>query len=203
MKTYEISRVQGAPDWQNVPCVAIDNHLWSDVYSISASAQVAWDENNLYVRLQAREQDMLRRYCVDFDPVYLDSCLEFFFCPTEGDDHFFNFEMNPNGALLVGFGKDRHLRTRPEPAQWENLRKTLLTAPFVTADGWGITLQIPVSFVHTFVPEFRLYPGKVLRCNFFKCGDETEMPHFIAWNPIEIESPDFHRPDFFGQMLLK
>ena len=153
MKTYEIPRVQGSPDWQTVPCVAIDNHLWSDVYSISASAQVAWNENTIFVRLQAKEQDILRRYREDFDPVYLDSCLEFFFCPTEGDDRFFNFEMNPNGALLVGFGADCNNRCCPDPQQWQVLRQSVSTAPFVTPDGWGITLQIPVSFVQAFVPD--------------------------------------------------
>lgn len=203
MKTYEIPRVQGSPDWQTVPCVAIDNHLWSDVYSISASAQVAWNENTIFVRLQAKEQDILRRYREDFDPVYLDSCLEFFFCPTEGDDRFFNFEMNPNGALLVGFGADCNNRCCPDPQQWQVLRQSVSTAPFVTPDGWGITLQIPVSFVQAFVPDFSLHPGKTLRCNFFKCGDETVNPHFIAWSPVETESPDFHRPEFFGQLLLK
>lgn len=203
MKTYEISCVQGAPDWQNVPCVSIDNHLWSDVYSISASAQAAWNENALFVRLQAKEQDILRRYREDFDPVYSDSCLEFFFCPVADDDSYFNFEINPNGALLVGFGKDRHKRCRPDLQQWQILRQSISTVPFVTPDGWGIVLQIPVSFVQAFVPNFRLHPGKMLRCNFYKCGDETAKPHFIAWSPIENESPDFHRPDFFGQLLLK
>ncbi|WP_336524905.1 carbohydrate-binding family 9-like protein, partial [Bacteroides acidifaciens] len=23
---------------------------------------------------------------------------------------------------------------------------------------------------------------------------------FLSWNPIEIEKPDFHRPDFFGTL---
>jgi len=40
--------------------------------------------------------------------------------------------------------------------------------------------------------------GKTVRANFYKCGDELQTPHFLSWNPVRTERPDFHRPDFFG-----
>jgi hypothetical protein len=39
-----------------------------------------------------------------------------------------------------------------------------------------------------------------IKANFYKCGDELQTPHFLSWNPIEIDQPDFHRPDFFGTL---
>ena len=39
-----------------------------------------------------------------------------------------------------------------------------------------------------------------IKANFYKCGDELQTPHFLSWNPIKIENPDFHRPDFFGTL---
>ncbi|WP_449033796.1 carbohydrate-binding family 9-like protein, partial [Prevotella sp.] len=24
--------------------------------------------------------------------------------------------------------------------------------------------------------------------------------HFLSWNPIDLPAPDFHRPDFFGEI---
>ena len=42
--------------------------------------------------------------------------------------------------------------------------------------------------------------GKEIKANFYKCGDELQTPHFLSWNPIQIEQPDFHRPDFFGTL---
>jgi hypothetical protein len=38
--------------------------------------------------------------------------------------------------------------------------------------------------------------------NFYKCGDETEYPHFGCWNLIASPVPDFHRPEYFGEIVL-
>lgn len=61
---------------------------------------------------------------------------------------------------------------------------------------WEVALLIPykVFFKHAIT---RL-DGMSIRANFYKCGDELQKPHFLSWNPIKIEKPDFHRPDFFG-----
>ena len=41
-----------------------------------------------------------------------------------------------------------------------------------------------------------------LRANFYKCGDKTAHPHYLSWSPIHTEKPDFHRPEFFGELIL-
>ena len=108
MKTYEVTAISGQPDWQNIPTAAIDTYLWSDVRSIIPSAQAAWDEDALYVRLQAIEPHILRRFTGTLDEVCKDSCLEFFFCPEETGDRYFNFEANPNGSYMWALA-DREL----------------------------------------------------------------------------------------------
>ena len=111
MKNYEVVRTHGRPDWQTVPVAPIDQYLWSDVRTIVPSAQAAWDEDALYIRLQAIEPHILRRFTGTLDEVCKDSCLEFFFCPVEGD-RYFNFECNPNGAMYVGYGRPGAQRCR-------------------------------------------------------------------------------------------
>ena len=46
--------------------------------------------------------------------------------------------------------------------------------------------------------------GNVLdfKGNFYKCGDETKTPHYGSWNPIENPTPDFHRPEGFGELVI-
>ena len=100
MKTYEVKRISGQPDWESIPVAQIDQYLWSDVRSIIPSAQLAWDEDALYVRLQAIEPHILARFTGTLDEVCKDSCLEFFFCPQEGE-RYFNFEVNPNGSVCA------------------------------------------------------------------------------------------------------
>ena len=41
-----------------------------------------------------------------------------------------------------------------------------------------------------------------IRANFYKCGDKTAHPHYLSWSPIDTPKPDFHRPEFFGELLF-
>ncbi|MGH2565575.1 MAG: carbohydrate-binding family 9-like protein, partial [Ginsengibacter sp.] len=38
------------------------------------------------------------------------------------------------------------------------------------------------------------------KVNFYKCGDKLPKPHFLTWNTVETEDPDFHAPEYFGSM---
>ena len=44
--------------------------------------------------------------------------------------------------------------------------------------------------------------GLRLRGNFYKCGDATVQPHYLAWNPVTSAVPAFHRPEDFGEIVL-
>ena len=37
--------------------------------------------------------------------------------------------------------------------------------------------------------------------NFYKCGDETEFPHYGMWSEAVSDTPDFHRPECFGRLI--
>ena len=65
---------------------------------------------------------------------------------------------------------------------------------------WEIIYRIPNDFVRLFFPAYQPEPGKVLRANCFKCGDLTVQPHYIAWNPVQSLTPNFHRSQDFGMM---
>ena len=200
MQNYEVTHISGKPDWKNIPTINLTHHLWSNVPTIIPSAQAAWDEDALYIRMQAMEPHIRREYTGDLDPVCQDSCLEFFFCPTADNSRYFNFEVNPNGSMYVGYGKagnDRCRLHRP------NFKELFQVSPFEFSGGWGIELRIPVSFLQIFVPDFKLYSGLTFRANFYKCGDLTQQEHYIAWNPIDWPHPCYHLPQFFGEITLK
>ena len=63
---------------------------------------------------------------------------------------------------------------------------------------WRVTLVIPFELIGV-DPE--ALPEK-LRANIYKCGDKTAHPHFLSWSPVGTPSPDFHRPEFFGELIL-
>ena len=199
MKEYLVKRVCGAPDWEEIPVMAVDQVMWTEDFGISMTAQLAWDETALYVRQQAVEQDIRAELTGLTDPVCQDSCMEFFLSPCPSDGRYLNFELNPNGCLHLGFGHGRHdsMRLLPKRAAERFQIRTALTA-----DGWVLSYRIPLEFLRCLYPELELRSGAVMTANCYKCGDCTAKPHFLAWNPPTSETPDFHRPQDFGRLIF-
>lgn len=199
MKEYAVVKISGKPDWASIPTLQVDNVLWLADCGVRMQQQVCWDEDALYIRQYAQERK-IRADCTEpLSQVCEDSCMEFFFAFGE-DGRYFNFECNPNGCIYLGFGGRREDRVRllvKDPID----RFQIHTAR--TADGWALEYQMPLAFLRTFYPSLRLEDGLRLRANCYKCGDKTQHAHYLAWNPVLTELPDFHRPEYFGQMILR
>ena len=106
VRSYLIRSAAGAPEWNAVPQLEVDQVLWKPDCGIRAFGQFCHDGKRLYIRLYAREKEIRAEYTKTPSPVWEDSCLEFFFMP-EGEDRYFNFEINPNACLYIGFGHGR------------------------------------------------------------------------------------------------
>ena len=144
MKTYTIRAAAGEPGRAAVPRLETGCVLWLPDAGIRAFGQFCHDAEYLYVHLCAVERDIRAEYTAPLSPVCQDSCLEFFFMP-EGEDRYLNFEVNPNGCLLAGFGRGRAdriflhrgdlrelfgIRTAPfGPAPWQACGRHRRTAP--------------------------------------------------------------------------
>ena len=134
--------------------------------------------------------------------VWEDSCCEFFMSDPE-DGTYYNFEMNCIGTLLASkrknrqdfryFGKDE-LGQVVRHSSLERKEYGLTDGPY----SWQTAICIPFSLVGINPDNL---PGKI-RANFYKCADKSAHPHFLSWNPVEIPEPDFHRPDYFGELLF-
>lgn len=199
MKEYIVTRAVGAPDWASIPAMAVDSVMWTEDFGISMTAQLSWDDTALYIRQQAVEQDIRAALTGPLDHVCEDSCMELFLCPDPADGRYFNFEINPNGCLHLGFGHGRQDSVKLLPKRAE---ERFCITPQRTADGWMLTYRIPLEFLRLFYPSLELKAGLVMTGNCFKCGDCTPHPHFLAWNPPTSETPDFHRPWDFGRLIL-
>ena len=198
MKSYVISRTSGTPDWNAVPPLHVDCVLWEPDCGVRMEQKLCYDDTALYVFQHAQESNVRAEYTAPLSPVHEDSCMEFFFSLT-GDGRYVNFEINPNACMELGFGPDRHERVRLcHKAEKETFRPVCTRTP----DGWTAEYRIPLSFLRILYPEFTLRSGVSFRANCYKCGDKTPRPHFLAWNAVETAAPDFHRPEFFGEMIL-
>ena len=198
MKTYTIVKKPEDMDWNLVPEAAIDCCQWGFWADVSAKAQLCYDAEAIYVRLTAREEKIRAQERGQTGMPYLDSCLEFFFSPVAESATYFNIEMNPNCVMYLGIGTDRYDLIRLLLPDGGNLDAEAEK----TADGWALTYRIPASLIRWFFPDFVIRSGAQMRGNFYKCGDKTETLHYFAWNPLECESPDFHRSEYFGQLIF-
>ena len=134
--------------------------------------------------------------------VWEDSCAEFFMQPDEESGMYYNFECNCAGTLLVEYGKPGEREHAPlnvvkSVDRWASLGR----APFQERVGkysWELALVIPVSAL--FHDGIVSLDGKEMRANFYKCGDLLQTPHFLSWNAIDLPTPCFHCPPFFGKI---
>lgn len=153
--------------------------------------------DDLVAVLECFEENPRAIYANRDDPVYTDSCLEFFVAPVEGRDEYINVEMNSEGVFLCEFGKGKYDRVF--------VSSLTESAPLVEAfkgegiDGsfWGVKVTLTKDFI------CKLYNIEdvsftTVKANFYKCGDECEIPHYIAFSPVTTLPPGFHNPQCFA-----
>lgn len=167
------------------------------------SFNMAYDETSLYLKFYVQEKHIR---AVETEPnsnVWEDSCCEFF-CAFD-DEGYYNLETNCIGTQLLGWGIKGN-RERASNSVINSIKKhsTLGTQPLKAQSGdfnYQLTMIIPANVFLAHKLSFK--PGDKFRANFYKCGDKTPVPHFLSWNPIDVPKPNFHQPDYFGEIRLE
>ena len=120
--------------------------------------------------------------------------------------NYYNFEFNCIGTIHLGWGPGRHNRKFVDPTIINKIevRSSLGNQVLAEKSGkfkWEIMIRIPLEcLAFTSLPTLK---GLKTKGNFYKCGDETPEPHFVTWNPIKTENPDYHRPEYFGDIYFE
>ena len=181
-------------------------------YKPEVRFRIAYSQQMLFIEYYVKEANIKALYSEDKDSKpFKDSCCEFFFSP-ECNNNYYNMELNCIGKGTFAFRRGG--RKGPKIAYGEEIMKrifrysTLGETPIETSvkeNGelfeWKLTVAIPLEcFTETPMNELK---GKTMRANFYKCGDDMPKPHFLTWNRIELEKPDFHTPDFFGALTFE
>lgn len=187
------------PDWDAIPIAPIDALLWTEHCSVRAFAQLCYTSDSLRLRLCAAELDIRAEEQPPLGMPCRDSCLEFFFCPAAGDSRYFNIEFSPSGCMYLGFGRSISEHSRLLVTGAEDIFRPDIK---ILSGGWEVSYRVPFDFIRRFFPDLNICPGMTMRANFYKCGDETVSPHYLAWNPISCPTPAFHRPQDFGQIIF-
>lgn len=197
---------KSAAEAKDFPVASIDSFHWeADGYSRPESYAavfgvegegihaVLWSfEDNLRIECQKRD-----------DPVYTDSCLEFFIAPVEGDKRYMNFEVNPKGVYLSQIGEVRENRRFIK--EFTSLEPVIMPMS-IEENGktaWGYEILLPCEFITAlYGVDFKISECK-MKGNFYKCADGSVSPHYGAHFPVTTAALGFHNPDCFGDIIFR
>lgn len=167
----------------------------------SVSFAAAHSGTALYFLFKVSDAPMRACNTADQSPVSMDSCVEIFLQPDVGGEYW-NFEFNCLGALNAS-----HRMTRPAPIRLNHAElASVRRYPSLTADrvgndargSWQLAVVIPLRLMGI----GEAAPGTVLHGNIYACASAAEPPYYLSLLPINTPAPDYHRPEFFGTIIL-
>ena len=188
-------------DYSSLELMSIDSDCWNIGADVKASFGIACDSDNIYLRFQVEEYNIKAIYKKFNDPVYKDSCVEFFVSFEDG--YYYNLEFNCIGTVLGAYGKGRENRVPLDV----KLLGSIQTIPSLGKGKirvedrktlWTLDIRIPKAVFN--FSNLESFNNIRAYGNFYKCGDEQANPHYYSWSPITTENPDFHRPEYFAEL---
>jgi hypothetical protein len=214
-KTLEVRKLDFATDYPGLDEISdrldslnirnpVEEVNWNEFdYKPVVKFSIAYTAHEILLKYYVTENWFKAEKTEPNQMVCEDSCVEFFVSP--GDDRiYYNLEFNGIGTCLLGSGTGRENSSRADLKIISRIRRKTSVGKEIVSErsgefSWTITLAIPFDvFFHHQITSLK---GKAFRANFYKCGDKLSVPHYLTWNPVGTETPDYHRPEFFG--LLK
>ena len=184
----------------------IETINWTEYpYKPEVKFKIAYCKNNILLKYYVTEESIRARETRVNGAVHKDSCVELFFS-TNGKNTYYNFEFNCVGIPHVAYGPGRANRASidPEILKLIKVRSSLGDQAFEEKTGghkWEMMIVIPKECL--IYDKDIVLKGLKANANFYKCGDETSKPHYVTWNPIGTEGPDYHQSAYFGDLLFK
>jgi hypothetical protein len=162
---------------------------------------ISYGADAIFLKFSVKEKHFKAVYRQTNDPVYKDSCVEFFIAFDE-DKTYYNFEFNAIGTTLVGYGSPGNREYLP--VTLINNIKSFASKKTISNSSlpfeWELSLVVPFSLFYKH--SISTLKGATCKANFYKCGDDLPEPHFLCWNNIVADTPNFHLPQFFGSLIF-
>ncbi|MGM9747595.1 MAG: carbohydrate-binding family 9-like protein [Candidatus Cryptobacteroides sp.] len=202
LETQSFEHLKNILEREGADC-RIDTLNWSAdwPYRPDVTLYIARSTSHLVLMYNVEGLDLRAEALEDNGNVWEDSCCEFFVSdPYDGT--YYNFELNCIGTLLASKRRSREDAVMFTRQQLDKVvRHSTLPHKRLEETGlrkWSVAMCIPFTL---FGVDPQNLP-KTLKVNFYKCADKATHPHFLSWNPIPVPKPDFHRPEYFGTIIL-
>ncbi len=218
MKNYVIRKAVGA-----VPLVGTKTGPWAAANELhvaefpwfkggskqATTARMLYDDKALYLQFACEDKNIWSEARPLNGTVCVDSCVEFFASPAPAKGpHYFNFEANCCGQIHLGFGPGRGDRKLIDANLARGIR-VATSVPGPSKDespadsAWWLAAALPYDALSAFTGmTIRPDSGGTWRGNFYRCGGKNNQ-QFACWNPVGTPGPDFHRPEYFGEIRFE
>lgn len=178
-----------------------DNWNWSDA-NPRVSFRIAHCSDSILLHFHLEDNELRAVETCNDGRVWEDSCCEFF-VSVDGDRHYYNFECNCIGTLLLHGGEQGTDRPSAPREVYDSVRRwsSLGSEAFGMKKencSWDLVEIIPAAAL--FQHSIRSFDSLKMKANFYKCGDLLTKPHFLSWAPISLPKPQFHCPQFFAEL---
>jgi hypothetical protein len=198
-------------EWKNINSVDV-NHYMGEIpkYRPHVQVKMMYGDNDLYVIYRVKERYIRCIHWKYNSAVWHDNAVEFFFSPdTASSRSYFNLEINCGGTPLMGYYNaitNKSLLLDTNDLKKITIAHSLpqkITTEIIGPVTWTIECKIPFSVIEKYAQVTLPKPNVIWRANFYKIADTGSNPHFITWSPVHSAHPNFHLPQFFGELKFQ
>ncbi len=206
MKTYSIKKISSEADINACELFEITDFQWEAKRKPYTKGRIGYIEGKgLYIEMETDETDTIVTHHNDREMVCDDSAMEVFAAfprdgirPESTDVPYFNFEINAEGCMYAKFGESRKERDFLSEDTYDRANVETIQSD----EGWSLNFYIPESSIAEKLGYNPFSDGHVFYMNFYKIAQNEEIIHFGAFNHINSDHPDFHRPQDFAEVRI-
>lgn len=168
--------------------------------SLETTARIAWDDDNLYVAWQTKDDDIQNRFIDHDSTLWEGDVVELFLAPDDAGGTYYELQFAPNGGSFDAKFTGHRQPQWKTAAAWESEAKSALHLDgSVNADGadqgWSVEAAIPwKAFGRSGPPTGRTWKANLYRIDHKGTHD---MSYMGTWVPV---GGDFHALDSAGRI---
>jgi len=173
--------------------------LWDAVTGarprLPTSVRVGFRSGALLVRFDGRDAGVVATYARRDEPLWKEDVFEVFLSPLSEPRVYYEFEVNPKGALFDARVDSPEGRRATMAVEIGWNCPGLSARVRVRSDRWSAVFTIPLA------PMDPSGTTELWRANFHRI-DRGRSDEYSAWRPAFADPPDFHVPAKFGELRL-
>lgn len=183
-------------DWQDVsPAEPFILASGAGIAKHQTQVKAVWTETALHIAFWCEDPEPWATMTLRDESLYEEEVVELFLAPNGDHTRYFEFEINPLGALFDAEIRWHHQGSIEVRREWD-CRGLAGTAVIEAGHGWRAQLTIPFAGLQA-----RPAAGETWAANFYRI-ERRPVREFSSWSPLFTDPPEYHSPERFGRLMF-